>query len=172
MLNKVSDQAAALTKQFERVNNLLTARIAIIEKRKEFQAQSKSADSGYLASLTDLENRYKAMIVNVDVLNKTLARFRVTLDQAMKQELSARQGFLGFGAKTWLGLCSQILLVPSLTLQVVKNLAQMVMKSLNEAKLGWWSILLVFEAAWIGLIVFSQLSKRLILGIPDHALEY
>lgn len=173
LLNKVSDQVVELSKQFTRVNGLLATRIAILEKRQQFQAQGKSADASYLASLVSLENQYKAVITNVDNLNKTLVRFRRSLDQAMKQELSARQGFLGFGTKTWLGLCSQILLVPSLTLQMVKNLGQMVMKSLDSAGLLWWSVFVLFEAIWIGLFyVLHRVLARVLLSIPDHALGH
>ncbi len=173
LLNKVSDQAQALSKQFARINSLLAARISILEKRKQFQTQDKSADLSYFSSLVELESQYKTAIGNVDHLNKTLIVFRASLDQAMKQELSARQGFLGFGAKTWLDLCSQILLVPSLTLQMVKNLSQMVLKSLDAAGLLWWSLLFLFEAVWVGLFYFlSRLSAQALLSIPDHALGH
>lgn len=173
LLNKVNEQVTELSKQFARVNSLLATRMSILEKRKQFQAQGKSTDSSYLASLISLQNQYKVVIANVDNLNQTLVRFRLTLDQAMKQELSARQGFLGFGAKTWLGLCSQILLVPSLTLQVVKNLGQMVMKSLNSAGLLWWSLFIVFEAAWLGIVyALHRILAKVLLGIPDHALGH
>ncbi len=173
LLNKVSDQVVDLSKQFSRVNGLLVTRIAILEKRKQFQEQGKSADSSYLASLASLEDQYKAVITNVDNLNKTLVRFRGSLDTAMKQELSARQGFLGFGTKTWLGLCSQILLVPSLTLQMVKNLGQLVMKSLDSADLLWWSVFVLFETIWLGIFyVLHRVLARVLLGIPDHALGH
>jgi len=172
-LNKVSDQAQALNRQFTRVQSLLEARIAILEKRKQFQVQSKSVDSLYITHLADLENQYKAAIINVNNLNQMLVTFRVTLDQAVKQELSARQGLLGFGAKTWLDLCSQILLVPTFTFQMVKSLMQLVINALHAASLVWWSLLCLFEAVWIGLFYFfNRLSARLLLGIPDHALGH
>ncbi len=173
LLNKVNDQVTALSKQFERVNALLTTRIAILEKRKQFQTSSKFTDPAYLASLMALEDQYKAAINNVNNLSKTLANFKVSLDQAMKQELAARQGFLGFGAKTWLGLCGQILLVPSLTLQMVKNLTQLVIKSLDFAGWMWWAALLLFEMMWVGLFyVLSRLLGHVLLRIPDHALGH
>ncbi len=173
LLNKVNEQAIALTKQFARVSELLTTRIKILEKRKEFQSLEKSTDSSYLASLEELENQYKAAILNVDNLSKTLSNFRVSLDQAMKQELSARQGLLGFGAKTWLGLCSQLLLIPSLTVQAVKNLGQMVGKSLDNATVTWWSILILLEVIWGSLFYFlSRTLENLLEGIPDHALGH
>lgn len=173
LLNKVSDQAVALLKQFERVNNLLTARIAILEKRKQFLAQDNLKDPTYLTNLTALENQYKTALINVDALNKTLVHIQVVLDKAMKQELSARQGFLGFGAKTWLDLCSQFLLVPSLTLQIVKNLAQLVAASFDAASAVWWGSLLAFEIAWLGLFyIFMRFFEKILLGMPDHALGH
>lgn len=173
LLNKVSEQVSELSKQFTRVNSLLANRMSILEKRKQFQAEGKSGDSTYLASLVSLQNQYKAVIANVASLNQTLLRFRTSLDQAMKQELSARQGFLGFGAKAWLGLCSQILLVPSLTLQMMKNLGQLVVKAISSADVLWWSLFALFEIAWLTLLyALHRILAKVLLSIPDHALGH
>lgn len=173
LLNKVSEQTIALSKQFSRLQNLLTARIDSLEKRKSFYEQEKMENATYLAELTDLGNQYKNAMKNLDRLTQDLASFRMTLDQSLQQELSARQGLLGFGVKAWLDLGNEIIIVPTLAFQLIKNLTQEIIKAVSHISLGLWIVFGLLEWSWILLfhLTYRMLGKY-VLSIPDHELGH
>lgn len=168
LLNKVSEQAQLLGKQLGRVDDLLHTRLTILEKRKKFLLQmpeTKSEQTG----LIDLSKQYNAAVVTVVNLNQQLATFRVTLEQALKQELSARQGLPTFGAKAWLDLGAEILLVPSLAFQVLKSLIFGFFKAFYNMSYLHGSILAALEVGWIGLFVMlGHFFKKIMSGMRDH----
>lgn len=173
LLNKVSDQTQALGRQFVRVNDLLNARIDILEKRKSFLTSQKIDNPTFMAELADLENQYKEAAVNVSGLSGDLVAFRGTLEQALQQELSARQGLLGFGAKAWLDLGSELIVMPTLTFQVFKSLVQAVVKRLYAASAGWWLLLVMLDFLWIALFYLAnRFLAKVVLRIPDHELGH
>lgn len=173
LLNKVGDQTQALSKQFLRLNDLLKTRITILENRKAFLAQQKIKNTTYIGELADLENQYKTAIATVDYLNNELLTFRGTLEQALQHELSARQGLLGFGLKAWLDLGSEVVLLPTLTYQLVKSLGQEILKSLNAATSSWWLLFILLETVWMGLFyLFNRFLARVVKGIPEHELGH
>jgi len=173
LLNKVSDQMQVLGKQFTKLSGLLNDRVEILENRKNFLSQQKMEDNVFLTKLSDLELQYRASIKNVANLNNDVIAFRATLEQALQQELSARQGLLGFGAKAWLDLGNEIVLLPTLTYQVFKNLLQTTIKSLSHVTTLKWSMLAFLEIFWF--LTFLYLNKflaRFLLGVPDHELGH
>ena len=173
LLNKISDQTQSLSKQFTRVNELLDARVNILDKRREFLAQHKATNSAYLAQITDLESQYKAAIKTVEHLHEELVAFKGTLEQALQHELSARQGLLGFGVKAWLDLGNEIILLPNLTFQLVKSLTQVLIKSLSNASSGLWTLFGLLEVTWIALFyIFSRFLAKVVSKIPDHELGH
>ncbi|MCE3238472.1 MAG: mscM [Gammaproteobacteria bacterium] len=166
LLNKVSEKTQILSKQLTRVNTLLSTRIALLEKRQQFHSQTRVED-------TALENQYKIANQNIENLTNMLLTFRVSLDQAMKQALSARQGFFGLGAETWRALCNQIILVPGLTFQMFKSLSQTVAQSFYVKNITGWLFLIFCEILWYILFYFfSRFLSRILLSIPDHALGH
>ncbi|MCD6038911.1 MAG: mscM [Gammaproteobacteria bacterium] len=171
-LNKVNEQAQALNKKLALMHNLLSDRIMILEKRKEFQSKNAFIGPSHVVYLSGLESQYKASRENVDQLNQKLNTLHASLDQAIKHELSTRQGFIGFDAKTWQDLYAQILLVPTLTFQVVKNLAQSIVNALNKISWLGWAFLCFLEIAWISLFYLLNRLCRGLLTIPDHALGH
>ena len=119
--------------------------------------------------LTGLNTQYKDSMTHVDKLHQQLLAFRTALDQALQQELSSRQGLPGFGIKAWLDLGAEMLLVPTLTFQVIKSLAFNTLKGLQSIGYGWWIFLAVLEGLWIaGFYLFNLLLVRLVSGVPDH----
>jgi potassium efflux system protein len=169
LLKKVSDQTQSLAKQFLRVKGLLADRMQILHERKAFLVQEKLADESYLNEVSDLELQYKTAVENVAKLRAELIEFRVTLDQAVQEELSSRQGLLGFGTKAWLDLGDEILLVPTLTYEIGKNLTENVIKKLSNATVGWWLLFGFFEIAWALSFYWSAFYlSRVLTGIPDH----
>ena len=173
LLNKVSEQTQVLTKQFVRMNDLLIARADILEKRKIFLTQQKLDNAASLRELVDLSNQYKGAQGKVIALNNDLAAFRVTLEQALQQELSARQGLLGFGFKAWLDLGSELIILPTLTFQIIKSLTQATWKSLSAGGAGWYCLFGILEVLWLGLYYFlNRFLVRLAFRFPDHELGH
>ena len=169
LLNKVSEQAQALDKQLQRLNQVFSERIEILNKRKTFLQQEKID----LSEFTLLEDQYKSAINTVADLNHQLQTFHATLNDALKQELASRQGLPGFGAKVWLGLGNEILLVPTLTFQIIKSLGHTLIKTFNVLSGGWWLLFGLFEIIWIGVFYsFKQLLNHWIVGVKDHELGH
>ncbi len=169
LLNKTSDRASVLTKQFSSLNGLLSARISIFEKQKILEVNNLAS----VGDLARLEDQYKTTLANLDRLEQTLSDFQVSLDQMIKKELSQRQGLWGMGSKTWIDLYSQTLLVPTLTLQIVKNLLREVYASLQSIQPIGWAGLFFLECAWI-LLFFSlhRFLSRLLSRMPDHVASH
>lgn len=173
LLNKVSEQTQALLKQFTRVNTLLTTRINIIEKRKLFLTDQKLLTTSVDHELENLTSQYTKTISSVTELSEDLSQFRTTLEQSLQQELSARQGLVGFGLKAWLDLGSEIVLLPTLTFQMMYSLTQSVMKALSEGSLGWWLFFIVCEISWIGFLYFvSTFCKKVLHTVSSNPLEH
>jgi potassium-dependent mechanosensitive channel len=170
LLNKVSDQAQALGKQFARVKHLLAERMRILEDRKTFLVQEALADESYLNEVSDLDSQYKAAVQNVLKLSSELIEFRATLDRAIQEELSSRQGLLGFGVNAWLDLGSEILLLPTLTYEVGKSLIEALIKIVTNATISGWSLFGMIELVWGTLFyLLSRYLSRVLCGIPDRA---
>lgn len=168
LLNKVSEQIVLLDKQLLRVKELLTARAAILKKRKEFLSQMPGGEF-YVTGLDHVNQQYQVANQRVSRLNQDLIEFRTTLEQALKQELSSRQGLPGFSTKAWVDLGAELLFVPSLAFQVVKSLAFNMVKAASEMSIGWWLLLLSAEFVWIGVFYFfSIFLARIVAGVPDH----
>lgn len=168
LLNKATDQAQMLGKQLIRVNDLLKTRISILEKRKSFLSQSKN-NQVYLTGLTNISNQYKAAMTSIEHLNTQLINFRTTVDQALQHELSSRQGLPGLGAKAWLDLGAEILLVPSLTFQVLKSLAFNVGKALHAIDYIGWTLFFGIEIILVGMVyLLNHVLMRIVSGVPDH----
>lgn len=168
LLDKMSEQAQLLAKQLVRVNDLLKTRITILEKRQSILL-TKESSKAYQTQLMSLDEEYKEGIKNTDTLNTQLIAFRISLDQALKHELSSRQGLPGFSAKAWLDLGAELLLVPSLTFEVLKSLAYNLLKGTQTINYIGWLVLLALELLWIGAFYFTNyFLKRIISGVPDH----
>ena len=166
LLKQVGEKIQGLSKQVTRVNALILARVDILEKRQQFQAHANLEE-------INLQNQYKITSQNVINLTNALLAFRVSLDQAMKQELSARQGFFGLGTQMWLDLGNQLLWVPGLTFDLVKSLSQTVAQSFYIKNTIGWVLLVFLEIFWYSLFyLFSRFLSKILLTMPDHALGH
>lgn len=168
LFNKAIDQAQLLGKQLVRLNTLLTGRLDILAKRKNYTAdleQSKQSQTEF----ADLDREYNAAITKVNTLNQNLMELRKNLDQALQRELSSRQGFPGFGVKAWLDVGGELLILPSLAFQVFKSLSHAILKGIMGISLWGWVFLVVLEMLWVVLFTFLSLFlKRIVIRIPDH----
>lgn len=168
LLNKTTDQVQLLGKQLSRLNVLLTGRLDILTKRKNYFAGSEFTSESQ-KEFTDLNAQYKSAITKVADLNVNLMAFRKNLDQALQRELSSRQGLPGFGTRAWLDVGGELLLLPSLAFQVFISLSHAVMKGIVSTSYLGWITLFVLQAVWIVMFIFiSKLLKRMVAKVPDH----
>ncbi len=168
LFNKATEQAQLLGKQLARLNTLLTGRVDILTKHKDYFGQLEPAHQSQ-TEFVELEGQYKTAITKVANLNQNLMALRTSLDQGLQQELSSRQGLPGFGLKTWLDVGGELLLAPSLAFQVFKSLSHAVLKGVMSISLWGWAFLLILEAIWVVSFVFLSLFlKRIVVRVPDH----
>ncbi len=157
LLNKASDKAQLLGKQLSRINDLLVERIHIVSKRT---SQPENAA---------LALQYNQSLKHVGELNHELIALRGAVDQALKRELSSRQGLPGFDAKEWIDFSAELMLIPPLTFQVIKSLTQNMICAVQEISLASWAMILALESFWIGIFYyFSRFLNRIVAGVPDH----
>lgn len=168
LLSKVGEQVQQLNKQLGRMQDLLNKRIDILEKRKSLLVPADNFQTD-INNLNKLTAQYKLAIVSVAELTKELNAFRVTLDQALEQALSSRQGLPGFSAKAWLDLGQEILLVPPMTFQVMKSLIHNIKKGFSEIDLPWMTLLIILEILWIS---FFYYFRRFLANVIAKLAEY
>ncbi|HSW68678.1 MAG TPA: mechanosensitive ion channel domain-containing protein [Gammaproteobacteria bacterium] len=169
LFNKATDQAQLLAKQLSRLNLLLTERLQILTKRKNYFAQLQQTTDKTQTDFNNLDAQYQTAITKVATLNKNLIAFRAMLDHELQQELSARQGLPGLGTKAWLEVGGELLLVPTLAFQVFKSLSYSVLKGVLNVSLWGWALLLVLEVIWSAIFVFFNIFlKKIVVRVPDH----
>lgn len=168
LLNKVNDQVQALNKQLLRIDQLLKTRIDILTKRKTYFIQG-AIPAATQAEFATLDDQYKTALDQVAELNRKLVGFRTMLDQALQQELSSRQGLPGFGAKAWLDLGGELLVIPSLAFHVFKSLGMALWNAWEQSTLGEWILILMLEVFWLSFVAFAcDFLKNIVAKIPDH----
>ncbi len=172
LLNKASDQVQVLTKQLTRVKELLKNRIDILDRRQAFLTQdneSQAEERADLFRLTRLATQYQLVNDNVNGLDKKLLVFHSMLDQALKYELSTRQGLPGLDAKAWFGLGAEIWFVPTLAFQVIKSLSSACLSALQNMTMSMGVLLGLIEAALILLFVHTnRFLGKLVSGMAEH----
>src|SRR3990167_6289552 len=173
LLNEVGNQFQSISKQLSRVDGLLNSRISIIEKNKILVAGEKQKSSQenkvYISKLTTLEDQYKTSIATVAEVNKRLIHVRVLLDKSLQHELSSRQGLPGFGVKMWLDLGKEGLFIPSLTLQLFKNLSLNVIEASHAVTSWGWLLLGLLEVACLaGFYLVNRILMLLATVTEQH----
>lgn len=172
LFNKVIDQTQLLEKQLARVSDLLKNRVSILEDRKALLEQDKENADKNQASLTGLasmEASYQEALVHVADLNHELAGFRATLDGALQQELSMRQGWPGLGGAAWLDLGEELLWIPTLTFQISKSLIQTTYHAVNALNFSDLITIALLEVIWIfACVLLYRYLTRAVFGMTDH----
>lgn len=169
LLNEISNQVQTLTKQINRLDGVLNSRIGLLEKHVTYLSQRRKGDQlfeVYIKKLAALEVQYKASEKALANLNQSLADFRKTLDHALQNELSARQGFPTFGLKTLLDLGKELLLVPALSFQVIKSLSTHLVKAFQSSGVLFWSLFVLAESVLIFAFLFLRKSLKQLFERP------
>jgi len=163
-LNSLSNRTQTLTKQVDSLANLLTSRQTILENNKNYYENSQSLQ------LNNLTDQYKIAMTQINQLKNKLLNFRRTLDKALQQEISSRQGLPGFNLQAWINLGGEILLIPHLTYQVFRSVGNATFLAIKS--LQYWQIGALFFLEIIWLMISVLLRKFLtdqVLMIPDYA---
>lgn len=168
LLNKVSDQVQVLAKQLQRVNELLNARIFILDKKMKAQAVSKE-----VSQLQGLSNQYKSELNTIAQLNQQLFNFRSVLDKALQTELSLRQGLPGMGGQGWLDMGAELLIVPRLTYHLMVSIGRGIADTvMSEASL-FWVLFAMLELSWIGAYyAIKRFFRKHVSVIKRHAASH
>jgi potassium efflux system protein len=176
LLNKANDQVESLTRQLDRVKDLLKTRLTILDKRKTFLSHDKDGDEmdqADLQRLTKLSQQFLVVSNNVKNIDQKLVTFRSTLNQALQYELASRQGLPGFDGNAWLSLGAEIWLVPTLAFQVVKSLAYAVVGASEETDVFSLFMIGLIELSLVTLfVVVSKVLKTVIAGMKELELGH
>lgn len=176
VLNKMGEQTQLLGKQLSRVNDLLKTRLNILDKQKLILSQTPELVDKNQTNISGIDNlsaQYKTLLGKVADLSEQFASLRVLIDRALQHELASRQGLPGFGTNAWLDVSQELLWVPTLTFQVVKNLMTTTYSNVSELGYRGWIFLSILEILWIGLCAVTYLFlKRIVSKMPDHELGH
>lgn len=170
VLNEISDQYQILNKQIDKLTSVLKSRIDVLEHHVSYLAVRKknvTQFQSYLSNLAAIAREYKSAEVDLTRIKKNLSTFRQTLDHALQVELSSRQGFPTFGFKTFLDIGKEILLVPTLTFQIVKSLSNLLVKGVESTSILGWSLFVFAESALLGIFYFMHFMVVRLLARPS-----
>lgn len=170
VLNEMSDQCQTLNKQIDRLDTVLKSRINVLEEHVTYLTVRKkdvAEFQPYIRNLSHVGTKYKASEAGLVRTKQNLAAFRLTLDHALQTELSARQGFPSFGLRTFLDIGKEMLLVPTLTFQIVKSLPNSLAQSVNSTSVLAWSFYAVIESLLIASYFFLRNWLTRILERPS-----
>mgnify|MGYP003644633650 CR=1 FL=1 len=155
-LNELGGQAQLLSKQMERLGVVLKARMKVLSGHAMMASQYKDKVNNTDRLNDDLKGllgKYQKSSAGLVELNENLAEFRANQTKALQVELSSRQGFPSFDVKTLLDIGKEILLVPALAFQVMKNWVLISAQNMKSARALTW-----------GFYVFAQLSLAIIFA--------
>lgn len=164
LLNEIGNQIQMLSRQINRLDVVIKTRVSVLDKHIGSLSFKKTKDKQlqtYLRNLLILKEKYIASDDALMKLTVNLSGFRKLLDQALQNELSARQGFPTFGTKMLLNIGKEMLLVPPLTFQALKNLSSLLLKAYKSAGPLQWFLFSLLEAGFIfgSLYLRKQLLK-------------
>lgn len=170
LLSEIGDQAQVLSKQVNRLDALLASRVSVLDRHIGYLSKKKHNVEElrtYTEKLSGLAGQYKESNQRLVKLNIQLTELRNALDQALKVELSSRQGFPTFGIKMLLDIGKEALLVPALAFQVVKSLSNNLTRSFQETSMYAWILFAFLEMSLIA--VYVALRKVLFLVLRNES---
>ncbi len=175
LLGETSTEVQGLSKQILQLSQLLTDRLSILKKYKDLPliALKTSKNETIDKQLNQLIMQYETAQTTVTKLIKKITDLRVSLDKALQQAISARQGLPGFSIEAWIELGGEILLVPSLALKVFGSLGHSVSVAIMQTSLLMWLLLAFLEVFWIaGCLLVGAYLRRTISTLSDHTLGH
>jgi potassium-dependent mechanosensitive channel len=170
LLNEMGNQVLQLAKQVNRLDGVLKSRASALKKLIAYLAQRKKEEpqlSSYLIKIEALLEQYQVSDGLLIQLSKNLFNFRQTLDIALQAELSSRQSLPEFGMKTVLNLGKEMLLLPTLTFQVIKSLSAQVVQAFEATRFLGWSLFIFLESLALTIFFFCRNYLSMVLARPS-----
>lgn len=162
LLNEISDQVQALTKQIANLDSVLQSRAGIMSKHISYLSPKKEHDPAiqeYIAKLSVLNTQYLDARTSLQKIDKSLNDFRHALDLDIQDELSSRQSMPLFGAKSLMDIGKEILLAPALIFQMTKSLTANLLKGVASTGPLLWCLFAFVQ----GCLFFAYRSTRRLL---------
>lgn len=159
VLNEIKEQLQAFNKQINRVDNVLKSRLSVLNKHINLMSQRKKdveKTQTYLQNLLGLQKQYILAEVSLNNLSNRVSQLRGDLDQAIQNELSARQGLPTFGSRMLFDLGKEILLVPALTFQILKSLSNHLSAAFKTSSILVWSLFSIGELFLLFIFLFLR----------------
>lgn len=147
VLNEIRDQAQVFGKQIVKLSAVLKERLVVVQNSIAYLNNKDRSKNSYFKNLLELQKQYQSTDEILVKLALDLTKLRETLNQALQNELSARQGFPAFSVKTLIDLGKEILLVPALTFQIAITLSNHFVEAFQGLTLLSWIIFIAIEAA-------------------------
>lgn len=169
-LNELGDQQEMLDKQIDRLHSVISSRMNILKEHIALMPQAKADDSAANHAQDDLQlmlKNYGLSAASLKKLDERLDAFRATLDRALQIELSSRQGFPSFDARSLLDIGKEMLLVPALTFEVVKNLLMNLARNVKSARPFMWSIYIFAQLSLAFMFIFANKLTQFLLNRPS-----
>lgn len=170
-LNELGNQQVTLDKQVERLRSVISSRTGILKDHLAMMQQKKTNDAPVDATFADLQklqNNYVNSSASLTKIAERLDAFRVTLDRALQNELSSRQGLPSFDARSLLDIGKEILLVPALTFQVVKNLVVNLAKNVRAAGPAMWGVYIFSQLLLAFIFISANRLTQFLLSRPSE----
>ncbi|HTM63478.1 MAG TPA: mechanosensitive ion channel domain-containing protein [Gammaproteobacteria bacterium] len=169
-LNELSVQHDLLSRQISKLRSVITSRINILKNHVSMMPQKKGApdqDNNTQNDLRNLLKNYQTSDVTLKILDEKLGAFHSTLDKALQVELSSRQGLPSFDSRSMIDIGKEMLLVPALAFQVVKNLIVSLAKNVRSASALTWSIYLLSQFVLAFAFIFTNRLTQYLINKPS-----
>ncbi len=169
-LSEVGDQVLAMTRQVNRLDDVLKSRSVLLKKHVSYLSRrhlSSDDVQEYIHALSKLNAQYEASDSAIVEIRNSLSSFRSALDREIQTELSSRQGLPTFGSRSLLDLGKEVLLVPGLTYQIAKSLTGQLLGAFQSANALVWGMFILLECLLILFFMTMHKFVTLWLNLPS-----
>jgi potassium efflux system protein len=152
-LNQLHDQIASLTALMRNKQGLLNQRRDVVDKRKELDSQHAEEYREVERILSRLIKEYTTQVRRIseqqDAVAAQISEVEAVYLEQKKQGMTARHQ-LPRTIGEWELLVNELMTMPAIFLQVVRNVFLSLGVAVEQANLTTWSLLAVLELIWIG----------------------
>ncbi len=169
-LDELSDQISQLKKQMDKLKDVMSVRSNALQDRLNLLKQKNSAN-GYVdqtqSELQTLMTNYAQSAASLKLLSDKRDEFNGMLIRATQVELSARQRLPSFDMKSFISIGKEILLVPALGFQVIKNLTSVLYENVCSAGIGAWALFATLQFLLLTVYALSNRLMQHLLRMPS-----
>lgn len=169
MLKNKLTQGNTLLTELENLKSLVNQKMALLEKRANFEMHAKTIESSQQYTLNfqvlrQLLKSYDSGLNEIIILQNKIMKEQSNTQAILTKALARRQGLPGLNLIAWQDLGQQIATIPSLASKAATALKDQVV--IAASKLDAWSvfILLVAELFWLWIWLGIRYSVRSVLS--------